>query len=147
MANTKFKSFLNSLVGWLRSDATLVALLGGDTTRIAVESSLYEFDVPCLILENIFHSPMSEDSDTGLYVAELTCAAFAETRADALVIIGQISELAKQKATMFDASFKDTVIQTESLRAIGESPVSLIETERGTGRASIRLRITWKEVS
>ena len=147
MANTKYKSFLNAFVTWLRSNATLLALVDSTSSRIAIETALYEFEIPCLTIESAFSRPLSEDSDTGLYVTELTCAAYAETRADALVIIGQVEEMAKQGSNMFDASFSDAKIKTESLRSLGETPLTTIETERGTGRASTRLRITWKEVS
>mgnify|MGYP000523212992 CR=1 FL=1 len=145
MSNTKYKAFLNAFVAWLRANTALVALLDNTPARIATETALYEFDIPCLIIEDVFSRPLTEECDTELYVTELTCAAYANTRADALVVAGQIEELAKQQSDMSDASFSNSKIETRTLRAFGESPLTSIETERGTGRAATRLRITWKE--
>jgi len=148
MSANKYKNFANALVTWFRAESDLTDLTASSANNIYISSGTTKaVNPPCLTVEIMSSIPVFNDVDDGLYESIVLLTAHCASRADALVMIGQVEVMAAQdETTRVDASFSDAHIKTTAMRVIGPQDVLGIMAKEPNVRAvDTRLSIWWKE--
>ena len=142
------KNFAAALITWLRSDATLVTLVGSTNTNICVASIDVNVPIPNLLVTIAATTPMYEIDR--LFESSIMLNANATDRVTAMNIIGRAQEFASSSssATMntISAAFSGTGVQTMRIQSgtltIGNPDDTL---EPDIYRTFLSLSVWWRD--
>jgi len=142
------KNFAAALLAWLRSDTTLVTLVGGTNTNIRVDSVDVVAPIPNLLVTVAATGPIYEIDR--MFESSILLNANAADRVSALNIIGRAQEFASSSSNAtrntISASFSGTGVQTEQITpgtlTIDNSDDTL---EPNVYRTFLSLSVWWRD--